>query len=127
MLKLEGISKKFNDRQVLSDLNLTIELATVYGLLGPNGAGKTTAINIICNLLKPDRGLVLFNDRPITNQTKALIGVAPQQNLLYQTLTCGENLRFFGKIYGISGKKIKPKGRRMPGIGGIDRSGQQPC
>ncbi len=109
MLKLEGISKRFNDRQVLSELNLTIEPGGVYGLLGPNGAGKTTAINIICNLIKPDRGLVLLNDRPISQQSKALIGVAPQQNLLYQTLTCSENLRFFGKIYGISGKKLSQR------------------
>lgn len=106
MLKLEGISKKFNDRQVLSDLHLTIEPGMVYGLLGPNGAGKTTTINIIGNLIKPDRGRVLIGDMPPSSQTKTLVGIAPQQNLLYHTLTCGENLAFFGKIYGIRGKRL---------------------
>lgn len=106
MLKLKGISKKFKDHPVLTELNLTIESGMVYGLLGPNGAGKTTTINIITNLLKPDRGEVLIAGQPPSHQTKALIGVAPQQNLLYQTLTCGENLAFFGKIYGLQGKGL---------------------
>jgi ABC-2 type transport system ATP-binding protein len=106
MLKLKGISKNFKDRPVLRNLNLTIEPGTVYGLLGPNGAGKTTTINIICNLLKPDRGEVLIADQPPNHQTKALIGVAPQQNLLYQTLTCRENLAFFGRLYGLQGKGL---------------------
>ncbi len=109
MLKLKGISKMFKDRPVLTDLNLTIEPGMVYGLLGPNGAGKTTTINIICNLLRPDRGEVLIADQPPNHQTKAIIGVAPQQNLLYQTLTCRENLAFFGSLYGLQGKRLQQR------------------
>ncbi len=109
MLRLEGITKQIKDRLVLSNLSITIEAGTVYGLLGPNGAGKTTTINIICGLIKPDGGQVCIADTPFTPQTKTLLGVAPQQNLIYQTLTCRENLAFFGKIYGLQGKKLQQR------------------
>ena len=76
-------------------------------MTGPNGAGKTTTINIICNLLKPDSGLVKINDIPCSKITKSLIGVAPQENLLYKNLSCEENLKFFAQIYGVPAEKIK--------------------
>ena len=109
MLRLEGITKRIKDRLVLSNLSITIEAGRVYGLLGPNGAGKTTTINIICGLIKPDGGQVCIADTPSTPKTKTLLGVAPQQNLIYQTLTCRENLAFFGKIYGLQGKKLQQR------------------
>ncbi len=127
MLVLEGICKKFQERQVLSDLSFTIEAGTVYGLLGPNGAGKTTTINIICNLIKPDRGRVLINNNPLDHQTKALIGVAPQQNLLYQTLSCRENLSFFGKIYGLYGKKLNQRIQDCLALVGLDNRIDSPA
>jgi ABC-2 type transport system ATP-binding protein len=80
---------------------LHIAPGEIYGLLGPNGAGKTTTINIICNLLQPDSGAIAINNRPLSTATKKLIGIAPQENLLYKTLTCEENLNFFAKIYGV--------------------------
>ena len=74
----------------------------VYGLLGPNGAGKTTAINVLSGLLQPDAGQVLIAGMPASEVTKPYLGVMPQQNLLYQSLSCWENLSFFAKIYGLS-------------------------
>lgn len=68
----------------------------------PNGAGKTTTINIICSLIQPDSGTVTINHQPISQATKSLIGVAPQENLLYKQLTCRENLNFYAQIYGLS-------------------------
>lgn len=103
MLQIERLNKAYGDRAVLQDLNLAIAPGEIYGLLGPNGAGKTTTINIICNLLRPDSGQVLINRLPVSDATKALIGVAPQENLLYRSLTCAENLNFFARIYGLSG------------------------
>lgn len=102
MLRVSHVSKTFGDRQVLSDLSFQVLPGQVYGLLGPNGAGKTTTINIICNLMRPDRGQVFLQDQPISEATKPLIGVAPQENLLYRSLTCAENLHFFARIYGLS-------------------------
>lgn len=101
-LQIKNLSKTYGDRPVLQDLNLAIPAGEIYGLLGPNGAGKTTTINIICNLLRADSGMVKINGQPVSEATKPLIGVAPQENLLYRSLTCRENLDFFAKIYGLS-------------------------
>ncbi|MEB3273825.1 MAG: ABC transporter ATP-binding protein [Prochlorothrix sp.] len=102
MLSIHHVYKTFGDRTVLSDLNFTVHPGEVYGLLGPNGAGKTTTINIICNLLKPDRGHVDILHQPVSEATKPLVGIAPQENLLYRSLTCAENLHFFARLYGMS-------------------------
>ncbi|MFB2834588.1 ABC transporter ATP-binding protein [Floridanema evergladense] len=106
MLLIENINKSYGKRQVLQNLNLQINFGEIYGLLGPNGAGKTTTINIICNLLKADSGRIEINEQPVSEKTKSIIGVAPQENLLYKTLTCKENLNFFAQIYGL-GRKVR--------------------
>lgn len=102
MLKINNINKSYGKRQVLQNLNLNVADGEIYGLLGANGAGKTTTINIICNLLKADSGDIQLNNQPISEATKKLIGIAPQENILYKSLTCEENLRFFAEIYGLS-------------------------
>lgn len=102
MLSINHVYKTFGDRTVLTDLNFTVHSGEVYGLLGPNGAGKTTTINIICNLLKPDRGSIQILNQPVSEATKTLVGIAPQENLLYRSLTCSENLHFFARLYGLS-------------------------
>ena len=101
MLHINNLSKSYGKRQVIQNLTLEILPGEIYGLLGSNGAGKTTIINIISNLLKADSGKVTINNQPVSEATKLLIGVAPQENLLYQSLTCQENLHFFAKIYGL--------------------------
>jgi len=107
MLEIYNLKKAYGKRLVLRDLNLKIKPGEIYGLLGANGAGKTTTINIICNLLKADDGIIKINELPVSKATKKLIGVAPQKNLLYGDLTCEENLHFFGQIYGLNTQKIR--------------------
>ena len=102
VLDIQHLSKSFGQRQALTDVTLTLVPGEVYGLLGPNGAGKTTAINVLSGLLQPDAGQVLIAGMPASEVTKPYLGVMPQQNLLYQSLSCWENLSFFAKIYGLS-------------------------
>lgn len=101
MLTIENLKKSYGKRPVLQGLNLALGAGETYGLLGPNGAGKTTTINIICSLIQPDSGTVTINHQP-SQVTKSLIGVAPQENLLYKQLTCRENLNFYAQIYGLN-------------------------
>ena len=101
MLDIQNLSKAFGQRQALSELTLKLSPGEVYGLLGPNGAGKTTTINLLSGLLRPDAGEILIAGRSVSDATKSYLGLMPQQNLLYRSLTCGENLAFFAKIYGL--------------------------
>lgn len=106
MLEIRNLCKAYGKKQVLNNLNLTIEPGQVYGLLGANGAGKTTTINLICDLLKKDQGTIKINRQKLSQQTKFWLGVAPQENLVYKTLTCRENLKFYAQIYGLKRKDI---------------------
>ncbi|MDZ8025880.1 MAG: ATP-binding cassette domain-containing protein [Nostoc sp. DedQUE11] len=57
---MQNLHESYKLRKVLKKLNLHIDSGEIYGLLGVNGAGKTTTIDIICNLLKSKRGLILY-------------------------------------------------------------------
>ena len=107
VLSINNLSKKYDNKQVLSNLNLEVKKGEIYGLLGANGAGKTTTINLICGLLNYESGSIFINGTPISHKSKYLLGIATQENLLYSQLTCAENLAFFGQIYGLTGTKLK--------------------
>jgi ABC-2 type transport system ATP-binding protein len=111
MLEIHHLCKAYGKRQVLHNLSLQIPSGEVYGLIGSNGAGKTTTINILCNLLQFDSGKVEIAGCKISAETKRLIGVVPQENLMYKNLTCAENLNFFARIYGLSGAERKQRVR----------------
>jgi ABC-2 type transport system ATP-binding protein len=84
----------------------------VFGFLGPNGAGKTTSINLMCGLSKPDSGSVLIKGTPIKSAGKhmrTLIGMCPQDIILWERLTCLEQLVFVGKMYGLDPWKAKKR------------------
>lgn len=102
VLAVREICKSYGKKQVLRDLSFEIQSGEVYGLLGPNGAGKTTTISILCGLIKADLGKITMNGKKTSDSTRSLIGVAPQENIFYKSLTCEENLRFFGNLYGLS-------------------------
>jgi ABC-2 type transport system ATP-binding protein len=111
MLEIHHLCKAYGKRQVLNNLSLQIPSGEVYGLIGSNGAGKTTTINILCNLLQFDSGKVEIAGCKISAETKRMIGVVPQENLMYKNLTCAENLNFFARIYGLSGAERKQRVR----------------
>ncbi len=96
----------------LNNLELKIKKGEFYGLLGPNGAGKTTAISILSGLFPPDSGTVLimgmnFSRQP--NSIRQILGLVPQEIALYDHLTARENLLFFGRLYGLCGKKLQDR------------------
>lgn len=104
-LKTEGLTKKYGSLTAVNDLNLEIRRGEVFGFLGPNGAGKTTAISMMCGLLKPTSGSVTIEGRPIISgdaTVRARVGVCPQEIVLWERLTCLEQLQFMGQMYGVS-------------------------
>ncbi|MBK7689778.1 MAG: ABC transporter ATP-binding protein [Bacteroidetes bacterium] len=106
MLSVKHLYKKYENAEIPSvdDLSFTFETGKIIGLLGPNGAGKTTTISILCGLIGDFKGEVHvlgMDIRSKNNAIKSKIGVVPQQIALYPTLSCSENLMYFGKLYDI--------------------------
>jgi ABC-2 type transport system ATP-binding protein len=111
-LSCVNLSKRFGDRLVVDDVSFAIAPGETYGLLGPNGAGKSTTINILCGLLRADSGSVVicgmaFSSDPLG--AKRQIGLVPQDVALYPDLTANENLRFFGRLHGLSGAELRER------------------
>jgi len=108
MLQLTNVRKAFGPIVAVDDLTLTIHRGEVFGLLGPNGAGKTTTVNMAVGLLRPDQGTIELNGvgSPDQPNVRASIGVATQALALYDDLTGEENLSFFGKLQGLSGRRL---------------------
>jgi ABC-2 type transport system ATP-binding protein len=105
-LDLHNVVKVYarSGRPALAGLSLTVARGEILGLLGPNGAGKTTAISIMTTLLRPTSGEVRidgFDVRRQAQQVRQLIGLVPQDIALYPQLTARENLRYFGRMYGL--------------------------
>ena len=111
-VEIRDLSKKFGEFTAVNNLSLKIKKGEIYGLLGPNGAGKSTTIGIICGLLKVTSGKVSILDVDVTKRMKGQnkkIGYVPQDISVYLELTAYENLKFFGQIYGLRGKKLEER------------------
>jgi ABC-2 type transport system ATP-binding protein len=101
-LKTDNLRKSFNDIVAVDSLSIGIEKGEIFGLLGPNGAGKTTTIKMIAGLLKPDSGSILINgEKRDEKDNKQLIGLCPQELVLWNNLTCVEQLVFIAEMYNI--------------------------
>lgn len=123
MLEVHRLTKSYGQRLVLRDLNLSLAPGEIYGLLGANGAGKTTTINLICSLIQADSGSIQLCQQPVSRKTKPLLGVAPQENLLYESLTCSENLTFFARLYGLWGHRCATRVQQcLQAVGLADRA-----
>jgi len=104
VLECSGLRKVYGDLVAVDDVRFSIAAGETYGLLGPNGAGKTTTISMIAGLLDNDGGTAIVSGNVITTKStaaKAAIGLVPQDLAIYPDLTARENLRFFGKLYGM--------------------------
>ena len=125
MLTLTNLRMTFGERVAVEGLSLSIARGEVFGFLGPNGAGKTTSINMAVGLLTPDSGTVDLDGHgpPTTPVARAAIGIAPQALALYDDLSAGENLRFFGRLYGLGGAALTRRvGQVLEMVGLTDRA-----
>jgi len=111
MIHIDNLHKRFGEIQAVDGVSFDVARGQVFGLLGPNGAGKTTTINMLVGVLKPDAGTVEINGEgaPTCPSIRARIGNAPQALAIYDELTPEENLRFFGRLYGLCGARLKTR------------------
>lgn len=104
-LKAENLRKTFGDLVAVDNFSVEIEQGEIFGLLGPNGAGKTTSIKMITGLLKPDTGQIIIKGE-IANQSdnRQNVGLCPQEIVLWNNLTCYEQLTFIAAMYNVPRK-----------------------
>ncbi|WP_040952078.1 ABC transporter ATP-binding protein [Gorillibacterium massiliense] len=112
IVELDRVTKRYGTSVPVDHLDLAIERGEIFGFLGPNGAGKSTSIKMIVGLLKPSQGTIKIdgidvNKHPL--ETKKRIGFVPQDLAIYPNLTARENILFFAKLYGLSGKELNAR------------------
>jgi ABC-2 type transport system ATP-binding protein len=103
-VNLENVSKNFGTIQAVKNLDLHIDIGTVFGFLGPNGSGKSTTMKMILGLLKADSGsLNIYGINVSTNpwEVKKIVGYVPESPRLYTFLTGLEYLDFIADVYGL--------------------------
>lgn len=112
VIDVNEIKKVFGKFTAVHHSNFKVHKGEIFGLLGPNGAGKTTTFRMICALLAPTEGKVLVNGfdlRYAKSGARSTIGYVSQKFSLYRTLSCIQNLEYFGRSYGLFGKQLKER------------------
>ncbi|AZU60195.1 export ABC transporter ATP-binding protein [Neobacillus mesonae] len=112
LLKVQDLRKSFGQFEAVKVVSFSVKKGESYGLLGPNGAGKSTTINMITGLFPPTSGTIFLNDIDVVKnpkQAQKWIGVVPQEIALYQEMSARENLKFWGRLYDLSGKELNKK------------------
>ena len=104
LLAVEALTHRYGECAALSNINLQVARAEIFGLLGPNGGGKTTLFRVLCTLMKPSAGRVLMDGGPVDRRR---IGVVFQSPSLDKKLTVRENLLHQGHIYGLRGTALQ--------------------
>ena len=111
-IEIKNLNKQFDNILAVKNINVKINKGSIVGLLGPNGCGKTTTIGMILGLIKPTSGTVSINGQNIENEnnrTKILekVNFISPYVELPKKLTVEENLKVYGKMYGVNNLKDK--------------------
>lgn len=122
IIEVKNLRKSFGDKKILSGINIGIEKGSIFGILGKNGAGKTILMNHLIGLIKPDKGLIKFNNFDIEDnicQYKNKINFASGYQSLQLHASLIENLEIFAGLYGV--KNINSEINRVLNLLEIDR------
>ncbi len=110
MLEIRQLNKTYGAHRALTDLNLLVPEAGIFGLLGPNGAGKTTLIRIINQIIEQDSGEVILDGQALSAEAIRKIGYLPEERGLYKKMEVWDQLIYFARIKGMSAAEAKQKG-----------------
>ncbi|ORT59040.1 ATP-binding cassette domain-containing protein [Streptomyces sp. CB03238] len=105
---VEGVRKRYGDKQALDGLDLVVGRGTVHGVLGPNGAGKTTAVRVLATLLRHDEGTARvagYDVRARPDEVRRRIGLLGQHAALDEGLSGRQNLEMFGRLHHLGARR----------------------
>ncbi len=126
-IAVEGLTKVFGRFTAVDAVSFDVAAGEIFGLLGPNGAGKSTTIRMLCGLLASTAGTARvagFDINRDPDRVRQQIGYMSQRFSLYRDLTIGENLTFFGGVYGLHGPRLRARREAvgaLAGLGGLER------
>lgn len=116
MIVAEQVSKRFGEQVAVSSLSFRVNRGEIFGIVGPDGAGKSTLLRLLAGILKIDEGRIQIADVDIAEHpfsVKECLAYMPQRFGLYEDLTVEENIFFFGRLFGVSGKEIRKRLKRL--------------
>ncbi|MDD1476227.1 ABC transporter ATP-binding protein [Arthrobacter sp. H16F315] len=129
VLDVSGLVKRYGDLTAVGGVSFHIGAGETFGLLGPNGAGKTTIISMVAGLIAANEGTVRVAGQemdPARTEAKRNIGLVPQELAIYPDLTARENLKFFGRLQGLTGRRLTQRTNEVLELIGLaDRAGDQ--
>lgn len=116
MVRVENLSRKFGELTAVAELSFAVRQGEIFGFLGPNGAGKTTTIRMMCGLLRPHGGVIEIAGRRMSGSDwKGLgrIGICPQNIVIWEAMTCFEQLEFMGRIYDLERRRARERANEL--------------
>ena len=128
ILTVSGLTKSFGELLAVNDLSFQVARGEIFGFLGPNGAGKTTTISVICGLLKADAGEICINGRSPRDNPRACrreLGLCPQHLVIWEGLTCQEQLEFMGRLYDLSPAAARQRAAELLAVFGLEEKRRQ--
>lgn len=111
-ITIKEITKRYGDKTVVDNVSFHIQKGEIFGLIGPNGAGKSTLIKIMTGLVPQNQGEVILDNLTFKKDSlkiKEKLGVVPQELALMEVISGRDNLEYFGRLYGLTGKRLKGK------------------
>ncbi len=108
-LELIEVTKSYGGFVAVDALSLRVQRGQIVGFLGPNGAGKTTTIRMIMSIIYPDAGQIRVLGAPRAMEVKDRIGYLPEERGLYRKMTVEQTLRYFGRLKGVRGRRLRER------------------
>ncbi|HWG21679.1 MAG TPA: ATP-binding cassette domain-containing protein [Terracidiphilus sp.] len=115
VVELAGVTKSYENKAAVKDLNLSIESGQMFGLLGPNGAGKTSSIRMMMGITLPDSGRITLFEKPFERKSLERVGYLPEERGLYKKMKVIDQLVFFGELHGLGPHESRKRATNWAG------------
>ncbi len=125
VIEARGLSRRFGNLVAVDGVSFDVRRGAIFGMLGPNGSGKTTVIRMLCGVLEASAGGARVLGHDVATEAEAIkrrIGYMSQKFSLYGDLSVEENLRFYGRIYGLPRRRLaerRDEVLELTGLGGV--------
>lgn len=116
LIEIQNVTKSFEKRKILDNVSFSISKNEIFGIIGQSGAGKTVLMKTLVGFYRPESGDILFEGKSIFENRKQVlktIGFASQKHSIYPDLSVKENLKYFGRLYGMKGRQIEENSKKV--------------